>query len=215
MLTPLPFALHASSRCVAHAELALSLAAAFGDVDVEAVDGRLTALATRLPVTTAGDPLAQLRALALLARDPCFPAAGHGANPGELLLDRALADGVADPLVRALLAIEVARRHGLEVGLVSNGDEHCVAHRRLDQPLLVRAADAQLVDAHLLRAPLSWNCSHEACGLLLDGLEERWLRHGRIREAIRAAELRLHLPLAKTEAGAAHMRLARIRANLN
>lgn len=215
MLTPLPFALHASSRCVPHAELALSLAAVFGDVEADALDERLDDLAAHLPAAPAHDPLAQLRALALLMRDGAFPATGHGVEPSELLIDRALADGRAAPLTRALVAIEVGRRHGLEIGLVSNGSDHCVAHQRLDQPLLVRAADAALVDAHVLDATPAWQCSHEACGLALDALEHRWLRLGRIGEAIRTAELRLHLPLTDDCMHAAGARLERLRAHLN
>lgn len=215
MLTPLPFALHATRGCAPHAELALSLAGAFHDVDATVVDARLERLAARMPAPASDEPLDQLRALARLLRDPALPAPGHEVDADELLLDSALARGCAHPVLRAVVAVEVARRHGIEAGLVSNGVDHCVAHERLGEPLLARAADGVLVDAHTLGGRLQWRCSHEACGLLLDGLEERWLRCGRLGEALHAAQLRLCLPFAETSLREARLRLAQVRARLN
>jgi hypothetical protein len=49
MFAPLPFALHATTGCPPHAELALSLAWTFEDLDAAELDGSLAALAEQLP----------------------------------------------------------------------------------------------------------------------------------------------------------------------
>jgi hypothetical protein len=215
MLTPLPFALHASQACVPHAELALSLAAAFHEVEAGEVEAAIERLASRLRPPPTHEPLDELRALAVLLSDPAMPVPVVGSDICCLMLDDALDQGAAHPLIRAVIAIEVGRRHGMAVGLVSNGDEHCVGHERLDGPLLLRADSGEIVDAHLLSETLQWQCSHEACGMLIDELEQRWLLWMRIDDALHAADLRLRLPLDEEAAQAARLRLARVRSRLN
>jgi hypothetical protein len=215
MLTPLPFALHASRACVPHAELALSLAAAFHDVDAGQVEAAIERLAGRVSRPVSPEPLDELHALAALLSDPAMPASAVGSDICCLMLDDALDQGVAHPLVRAVIAVEVGRRHGIAVGLVSNGHEHCVGHERLDGPLLLRADSGEIVDARTLSETLQWQCSHEACGLLLDELEQRWLLWMRIDDALHAADLRLRLPLDDEAMQMARLRLERVRAYLN
>jgi hypothetical protein len=214
MLTPLPFALHATRACVPHAELALSLAAAFHDVDANAVDDRIEWLAGHV-TTVSSDPLDELRALGELLADPAMPRPFVGNDVCCLMLDDALAQGSAHPLMRAVIAVEVGRRLGIEVGVVSNGSQHCVGHHRLDDPLLLRADTGEIVDGHTLDDVLQWQCSHETCGLLIDELEERWLRWTRIAHALHAADLRLSLPLDDESADAARLQRERVRARLN
>jgi hypothetical protein len=214
MLTPLPFALHATKACVPHAELALSLAAAFHEVDAGRVDERIEQLAWRL-TPASHDPRDELDALAELLEDPAMPAAAVGADVCGLMLDDAFDQHEAHPLIRAVIAIEVARRHGIAVGLVSNGHDHCIGHEQLDEPLLLRADSAAVVDAHTLDGVLQWHCSHETCGLLLDELEQRWLLWTRIEEALHAADLRLRLPLDDEAMEGARLRVEHVRARLN
>jgi len=103
----------------------------------------------------------------------------------------------------------------MDVGLVSNGSDHCVGHERLDDPLLLNAGSGDVVDAHTIPDVLQWHCSHEACGLLLDELEQRWLLWTRIDNALHAADLRLRLPLDDESSQAARLRLEHVRARLN
>lgn len=215
MLTPLPFALQATQACVPHAELALSLAAAFHEVDAERVDGQIERLAERLPLERSAGPLDELEALADLLDDRAMPDATVGGDVCCLMLDDALDQRRAHPLVRAMIAIEAGRRRGLEVGLVSNGSDHCIGHEQLDEPLLLRADNGDVVDADTLSDTLQWHCSHEACGLLLDELEQRWLLWTRIDDALQAANLRLSLPLDGESSQVAKLRLERVRARLN
>lgn len=215
MLTPLPFALQASAACVPHAELALSLAAAFHDVDAVAVDARIERIAAQVATSKQASAHDELEALADLLAHPSFPVADKGGDVCCLMLDDALESGRAHPLTRAILAIEVGRRHGIDVGLVSNGAQHCVAHERLEEPLLLCADSAEIVEAPKLPDGLQWHCSHEACGLLLDELEQRWVLWTRFEEALLAASLRLRLPLDDDSMAAARMRRAAVRSRLN
>lgn len=215
MLTPLPFALQATQACVPHAELALSLAAAFHDVDAGRVDEEIERLVGLLAPVDGATPLDELHALAGLLADPAMPASVVGQDICCLMLDDAFDQQAAHPLMRAVIAVEVGRRAGMDVGLVSNGSEHCVGHERLDEPLLLRADSGAVVDAHTLGETLQWHCSHETCGLLLDELEQRWLLWSRIENALLAADLRLRLPLDDEALREARVRVERVRARLN
>jgi hypothetical protein len=215
MLTPLPFAVQATQACVPHAELALSLAAAFHGVDAERVDEQIEALASELSLPSSPDPIDELHALSDLLCGAAMPESAIGSDVCCLMIDDALAQGVAHPLVRAVIAVEAGRRRGLDVGVVSNGSEHCIAHEQLGEPLLLRADSGAVVDAYTLSDTLQWHCSHEVCGLLLDELEQRWLLWTRIEDALRAANLRLSLPLDDESSQEARLRVERVRARLN
>lgn len=215
MLTPLPFALQATQACVPHAELSLSLAGAFHAIDAERVDRQLEALASRISLPAAAEPIDELHALAELLDDAAMPESVFGSDVCGLMLDDALAEGAAHPLMRAVIAVEVGRRRGLDLGVVSNGSDHCIGHEQLDEPLLLRADDGAIVDAHTLSDTLQWHCSHEVCGLLLDELEQRWLLWMRIDNALQAADLRLSLPLDDESSQVARLKLERVRARLN
>jgi hypothetical protein len=134
MFAPLPFALHATSGCPPHAELALSLAWAFEDVDATAVDADLEALARRLPAAASSHPLAELKSL---ARVGARGETRDGADTGCLLLHTVLESRCPHPLALAIVAVEVGRRRGLSVGIVSNGEDHFVGHTDLPAPLLL------------------------------------------------------------------------------
>ncbi len=215
MLTPLPFALQATQACVPHAELALSLAAAFHEIDAERVDEQIESLASQLSLPSSPEPIDELHALADLLDGAAMPEPAIGGDVCCLMIDDALAQGAAHPLVRAVIAVEAGRRRGFDVGVVSNGSEHCIGHERLDGPLLLRADSGAVVDANTLPDTLQWHCSHEVCGLLLDELEERWLLWTRIDNALQAANLRLSLPLDDESSQAARLRVERVRARLN
>jgi Transglutaminase-like superfamily len=215
MLAPLPFALHASAGCPAHAELALSLAWAFRDLESAPVEARLDELAAAMPEPASGSPLDQLSALAGLCASPEWCRVAVRPDPDALLLDSVLATGVGHPLALAVVATEVAARRGIPVGIVSNGSDHRCAHTHLPEPLVLRADDGEIEDARGLPPTLTWRCSHESCGLLIDELEAEWMRHGRLDQALLSAELRMHLPFNDSGAKIARRRLDRLRARFN
>ena len=216
MLEPLPFAL-AATGCPPHAELAVSMAGAFHDVDAAVVDHSLDRFAEQI-APAPSDPVNALRAVAELWREDLLPGATEDSGAVDLdclFIDRAMCGAGADPLIQALLAIEAGRRCGVPLGLVSNGRDHCVAHTRLEEPLVVRSPTGQLCDGRTLPPVLSWRCAHEACGLLLDEMEQRLLRCNGLDQALRCAELRLHLPIDAKSLEQAQTKLAGVRARLN
>ncbi len=212
MFAPLPFALHATTGCPPHAELALSLAWTFEEVDAAAVDGELDALARYLPTPESAHPLDELKTLARIGP--------RGEPPSEvetdgLLLHTVLASEAPHPLAMAIVCTEVARRRGLSVGIVSNGSDHCLAHTELPAPLLLDVRTGKIVAADLMPPTLTWRCAHETAGLLLDELEPRWLAQGRLDKALHAAELRLCLPFDENGQHIAERKLKTLRARLN
>src|SRR6185503_17038618 len=108
MLEPMPFALQATSADPTHAELAVSLARAFGPVDAAALDDAIERLAAAVPVPAGDDPLEELAALSARIRTDAWPRAAQGAGPWSALLPSALARGPAHPLTLCLLVSEVA-----------------------------------------------------------------------------------------------------------
>jgi hypothetical protein len=212
VFAPLPFALHATLGCPPHADLALSLAWAFAEIDASAVDAELDRLAADLPPPAGPDPIDQLRVLSPLCADTPAP---DPVDTDGLLLHTALGCDAPHPLTVAIVASELGRRRNLAVGIVSNGSDHCLAHLELGAPLLLRADDGEIVEGHGLAPTLTWRCAHETCGLVLDELEDRWLAQGRVDLALEAAELRLHLPFNEPGVRVARRRLSQVRALLN
>jgi hypothetical protein len=213
MFAPLPFALHATAGCPPHAELALSLAWTFDEVDAAALDAELDALADLMPAPRSNHPLDELKTLAPLAQYCAAPPSE--VDTEGVLLHTALASGAPHPLAVAIVGTEIGRRRGMSIGIVSNGSEHCLAHTELPAPLLLLIETGEVVDAHALPPTLTWRCAHETAGLLLDELEPRWLAQGRLDRALRAAELRLCLPFDENGKRVAQRKLRRVQARLN
>lgn len=212
MFAPLPFALHATTGCPPHAELALSLAWTFEAVDAAALDEELDALAEHLPEPASPHPVDELKTLAGICRGAGEP---NPVDTGCLMLHTALAARDPHPLAVAIVAAELARRRGLAIGIVSNGETHCLAHTELPAPLLLEVETASVLDAHTLPPPLTWRCAHETAGLLLDELEGRWLAKGHLDRALEAAQLRMCLPFDVNGVRAAERKLAAVKARLN
>ena len=114
--------MHATAGCPPHAELALSLAHAFDDVDAAALDAELDAIATLLPAPASEHPLAELKTLAPLARRCAAPPSD--VDTDGVMLHTALGSGAPHPLAIAIVGAELARRRGLTIGIVSNGSDH-------------------------------------------------------------------------------------------
>jgi hypothetical protein len=213
MFAPLPFALHATAGCPPHAELALSLACSFVDVDAAALDAEFDAIARLLPAPPSDHPLAELKTLACLAGRCVRPP--DEVDTEGVLLHTALASEAPHPLALAIIGAELARRRGMTIGIVSNGHDHCLAHTELAVPLLLLVETGQVLDANALEPTLTWRCAHETAGLLLDELEPRFLAQGRLDKALHAAELRLCLPFNDSGKRVAERKRQRVRARLN
>jgi hypothetical protein len=194
MRTILPFALQASVGCCAPGELLLALAAEMHPVDGAAVDRALDEMAAPLGVWRHARPEVQLAACADVL---CDHVSADVAHLDGLAIDRALAAGVAHPLVWCVVGVEVARRGGMELGVVSG--EHglyAIAHALESGPLVVDPFDSAVVEARsLTTGDLHWRCGHQVAHLLLGLIAHRATRAGDDDTATRALELALGLPL--------------------
>jgi hypothetical protein len=208
------FADHAHGDCPRHGELALALAAEFGAVCRLPVRRELDRLAAGLAGARRLRPLGQLGSVGRRLADAGFRPSRRP-DIGPLLLDRALVAREAHPSLLAVIAVEAAARAGLELGVVANHERHYVAHPSLAAPLLMDPAGGHLVDARQLPGVLTWRCAHELAFALLTAIVERSRRVDDLTSALRAARLRLELPLDDHTLGTLHRELAGLQARLN
>lgn len=216
-----PFHALTSSDDVAHGELAVALGAEFETVRAASLDAALAPLVAELAPLTSGSPAEQLLgAEAILSRHLQAEAREHrDLGIGDLLPHEVAERGRGHELAVALVALEAARRAGLELSLVASTEAVYLAHPELDEPVLLAPepeADWQLLDARELEQPeLSWQCAHEAAALLLSLILERTHETGHIAHELLAAELSLALPLDDDEQERMQTQLASVRARLN
>jgi hypothetical protein len=206
----LPFSIAASQSCPPHAELAAALAAEFRTVDARALDHALDDLALELVGAHAGAPLDQLDVLA--SAMAAFERLEAPLDPAALLIDVVLARLSGHATTLAVIAAEAGRRAGLEVGVAGDGLGHVVAHR---------GAGAVVFDPTLgaVRTvedrPLAWRCAHQVTFALLGEHIDRALRVGDLAGALRAAELRLELPMERWDNDRLERELRALRSRLN
>lgn len=210
---PLPFAVQASAGCPTHADLTLALAAEFGQVDLAAVDGALDALAADLCGARGLAPREQIAALGSLLG--AFAPADVQADPRVLMLDAVVERFEGAQVLLAVVACEAARRAGLPVGVIGDGRRHLVGHCATAEPLALDPAHrggprgAEEVEG------LMWRCSHQVAFAVLRDLVDCSLRGGDLARALRAAELRLTLPLGPDALDVLRAELTALRARLN
>lgn len=192
-----PFAELASAGCPPHGSLALALAAEFHQADRAGAEGVLGELTDAIaPIRGA----AAFEQLAHVGRE-VGGRLGARIRPGaldDLLLDRVLLTGAGDPVCWAIACVHAARHAGIPLGIVADDEDHVlVAHSELDAPYVLEpSAPLAPIDAARLPAgDLTWRCSHQTALMLLDRLVVRATRAGRHGDALRAAQLRLELPL--------------------
>lgn len=186
-----PFAVKAAGRCPGLADLALSLAEEFGEVDRTGALAALDRLASVLLPTAGMAPTSQCDALASLLGDLLSPAEGE---PDDLLLDRVVERGRGHPALLALIWVEVAARAGMPIAAVGAPGLLLAGH--LEAPLLLDPTrPGVFVRPDLVPVRLRRRCSHEVAFALLDELMDIYALAGDVRSATRAAELRLALPV--------------------
>jgi hypothetical protein len=203
------FAHLAAAPCTDHVGLGALLAHELGRSGGAWLDGRLDALARRLP--RSDDPAAELHALGTLLAHRLRPR-----GTGPLLLPDALARGCGHPAAVAVVGAGLARRAGIPAGLVGNGRRLYVAHEELDGPFLVDPArPARLIDARGLGCDLHWRCAHESTYAVLDHVAERAELRFDLPTAVACAALRLQLPLDDDARAGAEAEHGRLLARLN
>jgi regulator of sirC expression with transglutaminase-like and TPR domain len=205
----LPFSIAASQSCPPHAELATALAAEFRPVDVAAVDAALDGLAIELAGACLQPPADQLHAVA--AAMAAFEALDAPLDPPALLIDVVLERLAGHPTTLAVIAAEAGRRAGLDVAVAGDGLGHVVVHRGADTVL--DPASGRVCAARDDR--LSLRCAHQVAFALLREHIDRALRVGDLAGALRAAELRLELPMEGWAMDRLERELRTLRARLN
>lgn len=198
--------------CPRHEDVLIAIDQAFGRDGTAAVDGALDELAGLLPAAAVGeDPLHELACVAGVIHHRFV-----ADEDGPLSLSETLAGGGGHPLILAGAALAAAHRRFLRIALVGQARRVWLAHAAATTPHVVDPRDAATTfDGRTLGIDLRWRCAHELGGLVISAIRERAERQGDLTTALRAAELRLDLPLSETAARADRRHLQRLRARLN
>ncbi len=218
-MQPPPFRIVSGLEHTSHGAMALALAGEFSDVDVASVEQALEGLADLLGPATDDSADARLHAVGALLEGEivaCRPRGDGGPRRSPLRTASRYPDA-GHAVVCALVAVEAARLAGLHLGLVASGDAVYVADERSNGPWLLSPGQAwRVVDGRALGDPeLSWQCPHEAAGIVLGMMLARTQRIGLLGAALRAAELCLALPVGAEAEHRLRLQLTAVRARLN
>lgn len=202
-------------------ELALALTLEFRRVDVAAavaaLDGfgaELASAAARSEATAADQARACARVLGEL----------HGFagdrreydNPANSMLDVVLARRRGLPILLSVVYAESARRAGIPLRGVGLPGHFVVGHFGVEPPLLLDPFEGgRPLEAPATAALLRPWTAHEIAHRMLNNLVGSYTRRGDLGAAMRAAGLRLELPLGSPERQRCEAELRRLRASLN
>jgi len=207
------FAHHAASPRAEVADLLLAAAGEFHEVDIRGADARLEKLAADIPLCLlrSADPEDHAEAiLALFHRSGGLRIAGR-VSPRDALLDSVLARRAGHPLLLAAICSELGRRAGTCVVPVRGEGAVFLGIRVGERRVLVDLSGACSCPP---RRPV-WMCAHEVAFEALGELSRLLAMHGRLEEAIRAAELRSALPLVDEIKERIAFEVGALRAQLN
>jgi regulator of sirC expression with transglutaminase-like and TPR domain len=210
-----PFAKLAARDAPPLDELALALAAEFREVDARAALARLDALGEELRLAAGGNPLEAL--VDVLWRRHGF--AGDQEqydDPGNSMLDIVLERRAGLPILLSVVYVEVARRAGLALAGVGLPG-HYVVGRFAPAPVALLdpfAGGAPLDTVPAAEHVRPWG-PHETALRMLNNLVGSYTRRNDLARAIRAAEMRLELPVSGQPAEALGAELRSLRARLN
>jgi regulator of sirC expression with transglutaminase-like and TPR domain len=193
-----PFAKLAARDAPPLDELALALAAEFREVDAQAALARLDELGEELRLAAGGNPLEQYD------------------DPGNSMLDIVLERRAGLPILLSVVYVEVARRAGLALAGVGLPG-HYVVGRFAPAPVALLdpfAGGAPLDTVPAAEHVRPWG-AHETALRMLNNLVGSYTRRNDLGRAIRAAEMRLELPVSGQPAEALGAELRSLRARLN
>jgi regulator of sirC expression with transglutaminase-like and TPR domain len=203
--------------------LALALAAEFRTVAGDAALARLDELAA--DVAAAAAAMNELDALGeVLGTRHGFGGAGaEYDHPDNSMLDLVLERGRGLPIALSVVYVETARRAGIAldgvglpghyvVGQFSAGRASPVLLDPFAGGLRITVAEAAAADPN---SPIQPWGPHETALRMLNNLVGSYTRRNDLGRAIRAAELRLELPLERDLAGTLATELRGLRARLN
>lgn len=203
-------------------ELALAIAAEFRAVDAQAAFARLDDLGIELKAACDGSSPAQ-------ETSACRAVLGerHGFlgdrkrydHPDNSMLDLVLSRRRGLPILLSVVYVEAARRAGIALAGVGLPGHYVVGHFGADPPLLLDPFSGGLQATNLpadlpSQAVRPWG-NYETCLRILNNLTSTYSARADVTHAIRAAELRLELPLPEPARAALELELRSLRANLN
>ena len=198
-------------------ELALALAGEFREVDSDGALGELDRLGAELAAAAGGEPEAELEAIReLLGRRHGFIGDREQYDdPANSMLDLVLERRRGLPILLSTVYVEVSRRAGVALAGVGLPGHFVVGHFGETPPRLLDpfGGGAPLE----LEAPVDLRPSttHETALRMLNNLVGSYHRRADLTRAIRAAEMRLDLPLTDTERAAFDSEARSLRARLN
>lgn len=200
-MEPVEFAELASEPAPPLDALALALAAEFRDVDWQATSERLDRLAREVADYLSDAPRAPHRDVAacrlVLSERHGFDGnrSDYG-DPRNSMLDLVLERRVGLPISLSVLWVAVARRAGIAFEGVGLPGHYVVGHFGADPPLLLDPFGGGQLVREEFAAPLvrPWS-AHETVLRMLNNLVRSWLERGDLTRALRAAELRLAVPV--------------------
>jgi hypothetical protein len=186
---------HWSARCHPPVDrLLLALAAEFHEVDEPAALDRLDELARpAFGIAALSHEHAARRLIEAIAEGGGMLSAPAG-DPDGLMLDRVLASGRGRPELLAAVYLEVARRAGVSLWLLSSGLNWFLGFEEVDELVLVAPAS---FDRPLERIDLRRRCPHGLADAVLRGLGELFRARGNRAHADHALMLRRSLHSAE------------------
>lgn len=218
-MSPLDFATVAARRSPALDELALALAAEFrDDVDEDRALLELDRLGADLAEAAPTGPAEEAAAChRVLAERHGFKGSRKGYDePHNSMLDLVLARRRGLPILLSVVYVEAARRAGIELVGVGLPGHYVVGHFGADPPLLLDPfAGGPPVEIEGPPEIVRPAGPHETALRMLTNLVGSYARRGDLARAIRAAELRLTLPLGEPARESLIGELRFLRARLN
>ena len=203
-------------------ELTLALAAELGPVDAEGALAELDRLGAELSEasrTVSPEEQAQACSLVLGQRHGFAGDRERYDHPDNSMLDRVLATRRGLPILLSVVYMETARRAGIPLAGVGLPGHYVVGHFGADPPLLLDpfagGVPAQAPGPGVPRDAVRPWSNHETTLRILNNLVVALSGRADFTRAIRAAELRLVLPLPDVIRTPFEVELRALRANLN
>lgn len=210
-----PFSILATRTDPRLDELALALAGQFRDVDAAAALAQLDELGEQV-ARAGGDRLDALTGVLAVGHGFAGDAESYD-DPANSMLDVVLERRRGLPIVLSVVYVEVARRAGLELAGVGLPGHFVVGSFETAPPVLLDVFDGGVRLDPGIAEPQDvrpWG-AHETALRMLNNLVGSYTRRHDIGRAIRAAEMRLELPVGGGAAEELGAELLALRARLN
>jgi regulator of sirC expression with transglutaminase-like and TPR domain len=187
------------------------MAAEFRHVEAGRALARLDLIAAEVGDLGDARPVLRSRRLIEVLDEQVGFEAAADRDPERLMLDRVLEERVGHPYALAIVYAAVAARAGLKLYPVAAGSSLLLGDRDGDRTIIVDPVPG----GRPLDERLGWVCPHVVAKIVLDSVGQRYAERGDIARAIRAAELRLKLPLDPSSRTEHELQLDALRARLN